>query len=181
VKSYEQLYTDGVQIIQDKGVKQVLHEIAIQKRELIYARDILRAITNDKAQTHLANSHEQYEIIMALKDEITQEWLRLVIKQDDQTQIQRISQGTANAFEIVQQIRKKVGTITKPKKPTDGRIKIMYESIPERGSINLKDLILQIMANEGEDSAQVLDVSLESLAELFRDNCVQINVERRTR
>jgi hypothetical protein len=56
----------------------------------------------------------------------------------------------------------------------------MYEAIPEHQAVDLKDLVLQMMA-QLDDPSQALEVSLDGLAELFRRNCIQINVGRRRR
>ncbi|MCL0066104.1 hypothetical protein M1N79_04430, partial [Dehalococcoidia bacterium] len=58
--------------------------------------------------------------------------------------------------------------------------KDLFEMIPANTSENLKQLILGMM-NSGHSSSEVLNVSLECLAELFRKAKININVDRHRR
>jgi hypothetical protein len=56
----------------------------------------------------------------------------------------------------------------------------MLEIIPDNATENLKQLILQMMKS-GKSSSEVLDASLNCLAELFRKGKIRITVERHKR
>ena len=146
----------------------------------MYARDILRVIESEAAAPLLADLEEKSQAIETLKDGIDKGWLRDLIENEDQEQVQHVAQEIATAFESVRKTRQTVRNTTAPKEPSSGRVQKMYEMIPEHQDIDLKGLVLQMMA-QMSDPAQALDVSLESLADLFRRNCIQIKVERRHR
>jgi hypothetical protein len=177
---YDQLFSKGASLISEEALNQALDEIATQERELMYARDILQVIEPEEAASLLTDLEERSQAIETLKDKVNKDWLRSLVEDDDQEQGKLVAQETAVAFESVRKTRQTVQQVSSPKEPKKGRIRGMYEMIPERQDIDLKDLVLQMMA-QISDSSQALDVSLESLVDLFKRNCIQIKVERRHR
>ena len=177
---YDQLFSEGASLIGEQALNQALDEIATQERELMYARDILQVIEPEAATPLLTDLQERSQAIGTLGDEVDKDWLHGLVESDDQEQGQLVAQEVAAAFESVRKTRQTVRQVTRPTEPKSGRARGMYEMIPERQDIDLKDLVLQMMA-QISDSSQALDVSLESLADLFKRNCIQIKVERRYR
>ena len=119
------------------------------------------------------------ETIDTLKTATDKDWLRTTVESDDQEQEQQqIAQQIAAVFESIRQTRLMVRDVTAAKVPERGRARRMYEMIPEQEEIDIKDLILQMMS-QVDDPSQALDASLESLVDLFRQNCIQIKVKRR--
>jgi hypothetical protein len=177
---YDEVYSEGVRLVDERALDTVLSEMAIQDRELLYARDILRVIEPDAAAPLLADLKDQHRKIEALKRDANKNWLRNLVESEGDGQVQDVAEEIAAAFDTVRKTRQKVRESTTPQVPSGGRVQEMYDMLPEQQAIDLKELVLQMMAQIA-DPSQALDVSLEGLADLFRRNCVQINVERRRR
>ncbi len=177
---YDQLFSEGASLVDERALARALTEITTQERELKYARDILRLIEHESAASLLADLKGQQQAVETLKGEVNQSWLRDLIEGDNQTQMQRVAQEIAATFDTVRATRQTVRQLTTPSEPDSGRVQKMYEVIPEHQAVDLKDLVLQMMA-QLDDPSQALEVSLDGLADLFRRNCIQINVERRHR
>jgi len=154
--------------------------VAIQERELLYARDILRVIEPAAVVPLLADLKDQHRKIEALKRDANRHWLRNLVEAEGDDQVQDVAGEIASAFDTVRQTRQRVRESTTPQEPSSGRVQEMYEMLPEQQGIDLKELVLQMMAQIA-DPSQALDVALEGLADLFRRNCVQVSVERRRR
>jgi len=180
VGCYDQLFSEGATLIDKRALERALNEMSTQERELIYARDILRVIEPETAVPLSINLAEQQQAVETLKGEVNQSWLRGLVEGDDQEQMQRVAQEIAAAFDTIRATRQTVRQLATPSEPDSGRVQKMYEAIPEHQAVDLKDLVLQMMA-QLDDPSQALEVSLDGLAELFRRNCIQINVERRRR
>jgi hypothetical protein len=146
----------------------------------MYARDILRVIEPEAAAPLLTGLTERQQSVETLKSKVNKGWLRSLIEDDDQTQMQLVAQEIEASFATVRETRQAVRQLTIPSEPTSGRVQKMYTMIPEHQAVDLKDLVLQMMA-QLNDPSQALEVSLDGLADLFRRNCIQINVERRHR
>ena len=176
---YEQLFSEGTSLISEHALARALVEIVTQERELMYARDILTVIESAAAPL-LTGLKETSQAVRALEDEIDTDWLRHVIENDDQAQVQRLEQVVSSAFAAVRKTQRAVRQVTLPTEPKGGRVRAMYEMIPEHQDIDLEELVLQMMG-QMTDPSQVLDASLKSLADLFRRNCIQVRVGRRHR
>ncbi|TEU15946.1 MAG: hypothetical protein E3J21_11775 [Anaerolineales bacterium] len=180
VGCYDQLFSEGASLVDERALERALTEMATQERELKYARDILRLIEHESAASLLADLKGQQQAVETLKGEVNQSWLRGLIEDDNQIQIQHVAQEIAVTFDTVRATRQTVRQLTTPSESDSGRVQKMYEVIPEHQAIDLKDLVLQMMT-QLDDPSQALEVSLDGLADLFRRNCIQINVERRHR
>jgi hypothetical protein len=178
--SYDQLYSDGVDIVQDRALEQTLTEIIEQQRDLMYARDVLRAIDGETADSLLTSLEKIDQSLRTWCDVVDDEWLRGVIEDDNDQDAARLVEQVEEALGIVRESRRKVRRVSRPSEPSEGRLQTMYERIPESREIDLKGLILAMM-DQVEDPSQALDVSLESMANLFRRNCIHVRVERRRR
>ena len=177
---YDEVYLEGARLVDECALDTVLSEMAVQERDLLYARDILRVIEVNAAAPLLADLKEQNRKIEALKRDASKNWLRNLVESEDDGQVEDVAENIAAAFDTVRRTRQKVRESTTPQELSGGRVQEMYDMLPEQQAIDLKELVLQMMAKIA-DPSQALDVSLEGLAELFRLNCVQINVERRRR
>jgi hypothetical protein len=176
--SYDQLYSEGADIIQDRALGQTLTEIIERQRDLMYARDVLRAIDGETADSLLASLEESNQALRTWRDTVDDEWLRDVVEGDNDQDAAHIVEQIGKALEIVRESRRKVRKVSRPSEPSEGRLRTMYERIPEDREIDLKGLVLAMM-DQVDDPSQVLDVSLESMANLFRRNCIHVRVERR--
>ena len=177
---YDQLFSDGARLIVEHAIDRALKEISTQERELIYAQQVLRAIQPDATGPLLANLATRRKAIEDLKGQVSDSWLRGIIENEDDKEVQHAAQEINAAFEAVRAARTKIRKVTAPKEPSAGRAQNLYALLPDNRATDLKELVLQMMA-ETTDPSQALEASLEGLAELFRGNCIQIRVERRRR
>ena len=128
----------------------------------------------------MASIDAETQAVKAVQREVGKSWLRDLVKDSDDEQTKHIAEEISHAFDTVREARQKVRDITVPQEPTSGRARDMLGMLPEQQAIDLKEIVLQMIV-EGTDPSQVLDTSLEGLADLFRRNCIQITVERRRR
>jgi len=177
---YEQLYAEGTRIFREMGCVRALGEITDQEREMRYARDILRAISEKDAaslQEELDKSRAQ---LNALKEKATAAWLRELAENGLEAEVERAVAVIDEAFTTIRAVRQRVMEASRPEMPPEGHAARLYETLPATGQADLKALILGMM-KELQDPSQALEMSLTALAELFRRNCVQISVSRRMR
>lgn len=177
---YEQLYAAGAELILDRIIDRTADEITTQERELSYARDVLTVVSADDAAPLLDDLHTAQETVSCLRGQVDAAWLRTIVETEKKGAIDQVAQEAKAAFAAFRAARQKVHDVTKPVSPEKGLAKAMYDMVPESGEADFKDLVLKMMAQAG-DPTQALNVSLEALIELFRQNCVQIRVERRGR
>lgn len=177
---YDQLFSDGARLIVERALDRSLDEISTQERELVYAREVLLAIEPGAAASLLTELGARRKAIGDLQGKVSDSWLRGIIENEDDNELQRVAQEISVAFEAVRAARKKVQEVTVATEPSTGRARRLHALLPDNRAIDLKELVLQMMA-ETADPSQGLEASLEGLAELFRRNCIQIRVERRRR
>jgi len=177
---YDQMYEQGAQLIRE-AAQGYRDELQAQERELVYARDILGALSEDIAEpliNRLANARSD---ITTVTETVTREWLAVTISGTAQGQTLDLSRALTEGPEVIHAAQQAIRISTKSTPPTEGRSKFVYDLVPDKESVNLKDVIIKVMAQSG-DPKKALDESLESIVDLFKRNCVQINIERpRTR
>lgn len=178
--SYNQLYSEGAEIIQTRALRQTLSEILEQQRDLMYARDVLRAIDGETADSLLATLTESNQALETWCEVVDDQWLRAFVEEDNGEEAARLVEQAGGALQIVRESRRKVRKVSRPSEPSEGRLQEMYRRIPEDREIDLKGLVLAMM-DQVKDPSQALDISLDGLADLFRRNCIHVRVERRRR
>jgi hypothetical protein len=177
---YGQLYESGVQLIREQGIQSVLSDMTDQERELIYSRDILQVVDEDATSQLLTGLEVNRRKMTALLDAVDEQWLKDLGESDDEGGIGELAEQITSAREAVRAVRRCVAESARPVSPEDEGARRLAEMLPEGGRIDLKQLVLQTMA-QSDAPSQALDASLHALAELFRHNWVQISVERRQR
>jgi hypothetical protein len=176
---YDQLFSEAAQLVSEHGLARALDEIVMQERELNYARDVLQVIEDEAAAPTLSTLSQSRQALESLNDVVDPAWIREIAGSEEQGDRDRLPRELAGAFEAVRAVRKQVLETTRPPKQLDDpRAQHMFEMMPETGSVDLKQLVLQMMG-QVEDPSQALSVSLDSLVELFRHNLVEINLRRR--
>jgi hypothetical protein len=177
---YQRMFTQGEEIVRRRALDRLLEELQTQKRELVYARDVLQAIDAQEAQEQLEHLASIRSVIEGFRDQLTANWLQDLVKSEETTQAEALGQTVQDGFTAISAARATLRQVTAPKLPSGGQAQSFYALIPETANVDFKELILKMMAEAG-DPENALEVSLESLAELFRANCVQVNVRRRKR
>lgn len=177
---YAQLYEDGAHAIQQKGCDQILREIADQQRDLRYAQDILKVVSAPEAES----LNERLELTraetQALRERSTSAWLKELIGAWTEANIEPITKTIETGFSAIRESRRRIAALCQPDVPQDGHAARLHAVLPAAGQVDLKELILEMM-DEVRDPSVALESNLDALAELFRRNCVQISVSRRTR
>lgn len=177
---YQRLFNQGEEIIRQQAFERVLEELRVQEREITYARDVLRTIDVQKAQEHIEKLASVRQATEDLRDKLTTEWLRALVELEDAAQAEALGQTVKEGFTAVSAAQTALRQVTAPRLPSGEPAQHFYTLIPENDSVDFKELILQLMS-ETADPANALEISLESLVELFRANCVQVSVKRRKR
>jgi len=177
---YEQLFSAAAQLLMEHGLDRALAEIAMQQRELTYARDVLQVIDEEAAAPPLTTLAHSSEALESLRADVDPAWVRRTLEGEEHAEPRSLPKELAAAFKAVQSARKKVLELTRPpKQPDNPRAQEMYEMLPEAGPVDLKQLVLQMMGRV-EDPSQALSVSLDGLVVLFRHNLVEISLRRRS-
>jgi len=177
---YIKLYADGAKVIQEVGCGRILREIGDQERDLQYACDILKAISGEDAMSLLKTLEENRAKTDALREQATDAWLRQLVDSWSEAEVEQVTATIDAAFAAVRVVRQKVDEISRPDAPQEGRARWLYAALPTVGQVDLKELVLKMMG-EAQGPSSALETALDALAELFRQNCIQIRVERRRR
>lgn len=175
---YEEMFGQGATHVREAAIGRPLAEIETEERELVYARDILSTVTAADVSPLLGRLSTARTSLTALNERITGEWFRKVTESDSDGEANVLAEAYNAALDATRIARQQVRNAAKATVPTSGRSKSMYGHISQAGSVDLKELILRMMAST-DDPSRVLDESLACLVDLFRANCVQIKVERR--
>jgi hypothetical protein len=172
------MFGQGATHVREAAIGRPLAEIETEERELVYARDILSTVTAADVSPLLGRLSTARTSLTALNERITGEWFRKVTESDSDGEANVLAEAYNAALDATRIARQQVRNAAKATVPTSGRSKSMYDHISQAGSVDLKELILRMMAST-DDPSRVLDESLACLVDLFRANCVQIKVERR--
>lgn len=176
---YNRLFTETVELIQDQAIDQPLSELQDQRRELTYAHEVLQVIRDEEVDSMLASIDEKLDTVESLGMELDKDWLRGFLEKEGTHEL-KVPKKVEEAYETIRKSRKLVREHTRPQEPESGTTQDVYELLPEDQPVDLKELVLKVMVQE-KDPSEALGVSLDSLAELFKKNCIQIKVERRRR
>ena len=180
-EQYVDLRNQGVSLIRQYIILQAESEIETLERELSYARDILKSIASEEAiqQSDLLSSSKT--TVGNFQNLVSSDWLDQVAAGKDDASLQNFESEVKKIFINIRSVRQKIQEITEPVKTiSDQSAKNLYQSIPEQGQMDLKQLILINIA-QTNDATEALESSLAGLVELFRQNLIQIRVERRKR
>jgi hypothetical protein len=174
---YTEMFELAAQHISEAAVGQCLKEGAEQRLELLYAHSVLRCVEDDEAAGVLERLSGATDVLTHAASAITRDWVREVTEQEQLQKPKDLIAALDNAHSAIRDVRQLVKERTKVAPPSEGRAKSIYDLIPEKERIDLKQVILQRL--KADDPSRVLDESLESIVDLFKRNCVQITIERR--
>ncbi len=175
---YNQMFEQAAQIIREAAVGQPLTEAEGQERELVYAKDVLKSVDEAEAAPLLERLSTTRAKLGLLGAKVTRSWVQAASEPEAGDALSAVSVALDETLAAVRQARQVVKASTKVTVPDKGRPRFMHDLIPDKGAIDLKQLVLQMMADSG-DPAHVLDESLECIVDLFKRNCIQISIERR--
>jgi len=155
-------------------------QIDSQRQELMYARDILSRLSQDETEplvVQLDNCAQSLDTILA---KVNVGWVLQLMEgtQEERSSIRDALQRAREAIRSARiAIRQAEGGEEEKLSPDAEK---MLQMIPASATENLKQLILDMMKS-GRSSSEVLDASLNCLAELFRKGKIRITVERHQR
>jgi hypothetical protein len=174
---YAEIYERGAAYIQEAAILRPLDELDAQERELLYARDILSSLEPQAADLLLARIRSERESLSALGEKVDAEWVKRFTHHGSKGDMSDVVQPVDSALTVVREARQVAREAARPALPGQGASSSMYELIDEKGSTDLKEIVLRMMSGS-TGGAQLLDECLASLVELFRANCIRIRVER---
>lgn len=173
---YARLHDEAAShIIEVFSVERV--QIDFQRQELLYARDILSRLSQDEMEPLLVQSDDCAQSLETILAKVNSDW---VLQLMDTTQEERslIKDSLQRSREVIRSVRMR---IRQAEDAEEEKLSLdaakMLEIIPDNATENLKQLILEMMKS-GQSSSEVLDASLNCLAELFRKGKIRITVER---
>ncbi len=152
-------------------------QIDSQCQELVYARDILSRLSQPDTDPLLPQLDECAQLLDTILAKVKVDWVLQLVEgpQEKRSLIRNALQRSREAIRSARiAVRQAEGT--EEEKLSSDAEKIL-EMIPANASENLKQLILGMMRS-GRSSSEVLDASLDCLAELFRKGKIKITVER---
>ena len=181
VNQYESLRFEGINLIRRFIIDQVKKESETHNRELAYARDILTSISPEEAAPFSESLAKCTEEIYELEQLINDQWFDKLISSEEEIEFKALDIKIKNLFAEIRGVRQKIQEVTTPSKTIiNPEIKKIFEDVPDQGQIDFKELILLTMVKLN-DPNQALSHSLEALTELFKQNLIQIKVEKRQR
>ncbi len=176
---YRRLYDEAAKHIRD-AVSIERKDIVSQRQELLYAHYILSQLSQGKTQPLVVQLDDCTQSLDTILAKITADWTLQLMEgpQEERSQIkdaiQRSREATRSARIAIQQTE---GTQEEKLSPDAEKV---LKMIPARASENLKQLILGMMKSGGSTS-DVLNASLDCVAELFRKGKIKVTIERHRR
>jgi len=176
---YKRLHEEAAGHVRD-AVSIERGQIDSQRQELLYARDILSRLSQDETEPLVVQLDNCAQLLETILAKVSVDW---VLHLSEETQEERLSikdvlQGSREAIRSARiAVRQAEGGEEGKLSPDAEK---MLQIIPASATENLKQLILDMMKS-GLSSSEVLDASLNCLAELFRKGKIKITVERHQR
>jgi len=152
-------------------------QIDSQRQELLYARDILSRLSKGETEPLVAQLDDYAQSIDTILTKVSADWIIQLMEgpQEERSLIKDALQKSREAIRSARTaVRKAEGAAEEELSPEAEK---MLQMIPATANENLKQLILDMMKT-GQSSGEVLDASLNCLAELFRKGKVKITLER---
>jgi len=176
---YARLYEEAASHITEAfSVERV--QIDSQRQELLYARDILSRLSQDETKPLLVQLDGCTQSLETILAKVSSDWV-LQLMGSSQEERSLLKGSLQRSREVIRSVRMGIRQAegAEEEKLSSDAAK-MLEIIPDNATENLKQLILEMMKS-GQSSSEVLDASLNCLAELFRKGKVRITVERHKR
>jgi len=176
---YTRLYEEAASHITEAfSIERV--QIDSQRQELLYARDILSRLSHEETEPLLVQLDGCTQSLETILTKVNSDWvLQLMdISQEERSLIKDSLQRSREVVRSVRMVIRQAEAAEEEKLSLDAAK--MLEIIPDNTTENLKQLILEMMRS-GQSSGEVLDASLNCLAELFRKGRIRIIVERHKR
>ena len=152
----------------------------MQRQELLYTRDILSRLSQDDTEPLAVQLDDCAQSLDTILVKVSVDWV-LQLMEGPQDERSLIKDALQRSREIIRSariaVRQAEGAEEEKLSPEAEK---MLEMIPHNASENLKQLILGMMKS-GRSSSEVLNASLDCLAELFRKSKIKITVERHQR
>ncbi len=176
---YARLYEEAASHITEAfSVERV--QIDSQRQELLYARDILSRLSQDETKPLLVQADDCTQSLETILAKVSSGWV-LQLMDTSQEERSLIKDSLQRSREVVRSARMGIRQAEGAEEEIlSSDAAKMLEIIPGNATENLKQLILEMMKS-GQSSSEVLDSSLNCLAELFRKGKIRIIVERHKR
>jgi len=152
-------------------------QIDSQRQELLYACDILSRLSKDETEPLVVQLDDYAQSIDTILAKVSADWVIQLMEgpPEQRSSVKDALQRSREAIRSARTaVRKAEGAAEEELSPDAEK---MLQIIPATATENLKQLILDMMKT-GRSSSQVLDASLNCLAELFRKGKIRITVER---
>ena len=152
-------------------------QIDSQRQELLYACDILSRLSKDETEPLVVQLDDYAQSIDTILAKVSADWVIQLMEAspEERSSIKDALQKSREEIRSARTaVRKAEGAAEEELSPDAEK---MLQIIPATATENLKQLILDMMKT-GRSSSQVLDASLNCLAELFRKGKIRITVER---
>lgn len=176
---YQRLYDEAAKHIEG-AILTERREIDSQHKDLLYTRDILYRLTNDDSEPLINELDGCAKLLDTIIPKISIDWVLPLIEESQHERV-LVKDALKRSREAIRSTRKAIRQAESvAEEELSPGAKDLFEMIPANTSENLKQLILGMM-NSGHSSSEVLNVSLECLAELFRKAKININVDRHRR
>jgi len=176
---YTRLHEEAAGLISD-AISIEKGQIDAQRQEVLYASDILSRLSEDEAEPLVVQLDKCAKSIATILAKVSADWVTHLMEGPPE-QRSSIKDVLQRSRAVIRSARTAVREAeSKAEEELSPDAEKMLRIIPATASENLKQLILDMMKS-GQSSSQVLDASLNCLAELFRKGKVRITVERHQR
>lgn len=173
---YDRLYEEASTHIMHTASIEV-EGIVSQRQELLYARDILSRLSQDVAEPLVAALDSCVQLLKAVQSHTGSGWVLELLDgpKEERSSIKEALKKSREAIRSARRAIPRAKGIQEEKLSPDAEK--MLEMIPARTNENLKKLILGMMKS-GRGGSEVLNASLDCVAELFRNGKIKVVVER---
>jgi hypothetical protein len=156
-----------------------LEDLQAQRRELLYANNILNRVDDEKAVPALVSLDKVEADLSALLGVVTADWVKEAMKRSEK-ETRKLRAVVDDARASSKDAKAAVREARPPDKKPSANADVMLRQVGEEKPVDLKDLVLHMMGQGGEPE-KVLELSLECLGELFKIGRVQVKVEKVSR
>jgi hypothetical protein len=156
-----------------------LEDLQVQRRELLYANNILNRVDDEKAVPALVTLDKVETDLSTSLGVVAADWVKEAMKRSEK-ETRKLRAVVDDARAASKDAKAAVREARPPDKKPSASADVMLRQVGEGKPVDLKDLVLHMMGQGGEPE-KVLELSLECLGELFKIGRVQVKVEKVSR
>lgn len=175
--SYARVYSRAVNVIRE-ALEVEMQEIQDQVLNVLYLRDVAGRLQADKANPLLSDLEKALSVVSKMPSVLDVAWVESAVSDEvsDNGSLVNIRSAIRGSRNSVRAAVTLVRSLPRSEQQLTASASNMLQIIPRGEPIDLKLMVLKLMET-GVPSSEVLDLALQSLSELFKQERVVVRVE----